>query len=72
MKAWGIDRDDIARLAHGADAAGQRLMAAGGHHQVGRAQAAAGVQHQAGDLFTQGEVAMDVVVVQAWHVLAPA
>ncbi|MNH14773.1 hypothetical protein D3C79_743710 [compost metagenome] len=47
-------------------------MAAGGDHQVGRAQAAAGVQRQAGDLLAQGQVAMDVVVVEAGHVLAPA
>ncbi|MCY1176030.1 hypothetical protein D9M73_162910 [compost metagenome] len=47
-------------------------MAAGGDHQVGRPQAAAGVEHQPGHLFAQGQVTVDVVVVQARHVLASA
>ncbi|MNJ31401.1 hypothetical protein D3C77_260370 [compost metagenome] len=47
-------------------------MATGGDHQVGRAEAAAGVEHQPGDLFAQGQGAGNGVVVQAGHVLAAA
>ncbi|MNE62147.1 hypothetical protein D3C80_1574130 [compost metagenome] len=47
-------------------------MATGGHHQIGRAHPAAGIEHQPGDLLAQGEIAVDVVVIQAGHVLPPA
>ncbi|MNC19021.1 hypothetical protein D3C75_669440 [compost metagenome] len=47
-------------------------MASSGDHQLAGAQLAAGVEHQASDLFAQFEVAVDVVVIQAGHVLPPA
>ncbi|MND83787.1 hypothetical protein D3C80_756600 [compost metagenome] len=72
MKAGRIHRDDITGLAHRADAARQRFVAAGGDHQVRRAHGTAGIEHQAGDLLAQGLGAGDGVVVQAGHVLTPA
>ncbi|MNQ61125.1 hypothetical protein D3C85_754340 [compost metagenome] len=47
-------------------------MAAGGDHQVAGAQLTAGVEHQACDLLTQLQCAVDVVVIQARHVLPSA
>ncbi len=47
-------------------------MASGGHHQVAGAQLAAGIEHQACNLFAQAEIAVDVVVIQTGHVLPAA
>ncbi|MDF9896075.1 UNVERIFIED_ORG: hypothetical protein OKW25_005222 [Pseudomonas vranovensis] len=47
-------------------------MAAGGDHEVGRADRAAGIEHQPGDLLAQGQGAADGVVIQAGHVLTTA
>ncbi|MNV21806.1 hypothetical protein D3C71_1127500 [compost metagenome] len=72
VKARRVHGHDVARLADGADAGGQRFVTTGGHHQIAGAQLTAGIEHQAGDLLAQFEVAVDVVVIQTGHVLSTA
>ncbi|MNP29302.1 hypothetical protein D3C76_1223210 [compost metagenome] len=47
-------------------------MAASRYHQVAGGQLAAGIEHQPGDLLAQFQIAVDVVVIQAGHVLSAA
>ncbi|MNI82194.1 hypothetical protein D3C73_1388810 [compost metagenome] len=53
MKARRVDGNDVAGLADRADAGGQRFVTTGGDHQIVGGQLAAGIEHQAGDLFAQ-------------------
>jgi len=71
----------VARRGNGNDVAGhanrayggrQGFLATAGDDYVGRGQAAARINGQPSDLFTQCQYALDVVVLQACAVTAPA